>query len=192
MYFKASPFIKTMKNLFYIIFISFLLIGCSSTQAPIPAPKPFEAKRVTPYKPGAYPPGQKPYYRISKSMQCVPYAREASGIPIYGNAHTWWGQAKDKYPRSSRPSVGAVMVLSKTSRLRYGHLAVVTRVIDSRNIEVEHVNWGGDKKTRRIVYKSMPVKDSSKFNDWSQARFWNYPSKSYGSVYAVSGFILPN
>lgn len=132
------------------------------------------------------------YYRIKHSLQCVPYAREISGIQIRGNAHTWWNQAAGKYKRSRTPAIGSVMVLSKTSRLRYGHVAVVKRIINSRNIEVAHSNWGGDKYTRSYIYRRMPVVDTSPNNDWSQARFWNYPSSSYGSVYKVSGFIYPN
>lgn len=132
------------------------------------------------------------YYKVSEPIQCVPYARQVSGIPIRGNAHTWWYQAAGRYHRSNMPIVGSVMVLSKTQRLRYGHIAVVKRVIDSRNIEVEHSNWGGDRATRSFVYKRMPVKDVSAGNDWSRARFWNYPSSSYGSVYPVSGFIYPH
>jgi len=132
------------------------------------------------------------YYTIKEPLQCVPYAREVSGIPIRGNAHTWWDKAAGKYQRSHTPRVGAVMVLSKTSRLKYGHLAVVTKVINSRNIEVTHSNWGGDRRTRSFIYNRMPVVDTSPNNDWSSARFWDYPSGSYGSVYAVSGFIYPN
>tara|TARA_B100000508_G_scaffold140803_1_gene143531 strand:+ start:1071 stop:1556 length:486 start_codon:yes stop_codon:yes gene_type:complete len=133
--------------------------------------------------------GNAPYYSLREPIQCVPYAREASGIPIRGDAHTWWRQAAGRYERGSVPKVGAVMVLSKTERLKYGHVAVVTKIIDSRNIEVQHANWGGDHKTRRIVYKAMPVKDVSATNDWSRSRFWHYPSKTYGSVYPTSGFI---
>ena len=48
--------------------------------------------------------------------QCVPFARAASGIQIYGDAWTWWDQAKDKYERGSDPRVGAVIVFAKTSR----------------------------------------------------------------------------
>lgn len=132
------------------------------------------------------------YYPIKKQVQCVPYARQASGIEIYGDAHTWWHQAQGKnYQRGFKPQVGAVLVLSKTSRLRYGHLAVVKEVVDSRTIRVEHVNWGGDPKTRKVVYKSMPVRDVSRNNDWSQLRFWHYASSTYGSVYKASGFIYP-
>ncbi len=130
-----------------------------------------------------------PYYRIKTLTQCVPYARDVSGIQIRGDAHTWWRQAQGRYERSAQPKVGSVMVLSKTQRLRYGHVAVVTKVIDSRNIEVEHANWGGDRETRSVVYTAMPVKDVSADNDWSKSRFWHYPSSTYGSVYPVSGFI---
>ncbi|NCO02929.1 MAG: CHAP domain-containing protein [Alphaproteobacteria bacterium] len=132
---------------------------------------------------------QKSFYKISEQMQCVPYAREVSGISIYGDAHTWWGQAAGKYSRGALPKVGSVMVLSKTSRLKHGHLAVVKRVVNSRKIEVEHVNWGDDMKTRKMIYKAMPVIDASDNNDWSSARFWHYPTSTFGSAYPVSGFI---
>lgn len=165
--FTLKPVVMKNAFLFLSTTLIVLLTGCSS----IPMP------------------GGAPYYNLKKPIQCVPYAREASGIPIRGDAHTWWYQAKGRYERGNTPKVGAVMVLSKTKRLKYGHLAVVTKVNDSRNIEVEHANWGSDWATRRVVYKSMPVKDVSVNNDWSRARFWHYPSKSYGSVYSVSGFI---
>jgi len=160
-------------GLSFVFTCCFVLFGCASSTGPIK------------------PPSSPAYYKISEPIQCVPHARKVSGIPIRGNAHTWWTQAAGRYERSNRPIVGSVMVLSKTSRLRYGHVAVVKRVIDSRNIEVEHANWGGDRATRAIIYKRMPVKDVSTNNDWSRSRFWNYPSSTYGSVYPVSGFIYP-
>lgn len=163
-----------MKKLILISFI-FMLSACSATDALAPLT------------------ASKPYYRIDTLIQCVPYAREVSGIPIRGNAHTWWHQAQGRYETGAQPRVGAVLVLSKTSRLRYGHVAVVKRVIDNRTIEVAHANWGGDRYTRSYVYKNMPVKDVSKNNDWSRLRFWHYPSESFGSVYPASGFIYaPN
>ena len=48
----------------------------------------------------------KDYYTIAKQKQCVPHAREVSGIPIRGNAHTWWGQAEGKYVRNDMPQPG--------------------------------------------------------------------------------------
>lgn len=132
------------------------------------------------------------FYKIPKQKQCVPHAREISGIQIYGDAHTWWHQAPGKgYKRSQVPQVGSVFVLSKTNRLKYGHVSVVKNVLSSRKIEVEHSNWGGTMDERCIVYKYMPVQDVSKNNDWTLVRFWNYPSKSFGSLYKGSGFIYP-
>lgn len=167
-----------------------ILVGCSTV------PWPDVSFRSENYQQKYSVPPPKPsadaFYRIKHSLQCVPYAREISGIPLRGNAHTWWNQSIGKYKRGNVPKVGAVIVLSKTSRLKYGHLAVVKRIIDSRNIEVAHSNWGGDPKTRSFVYNRMPVVDTSANNSWSSARFWNYPSSSYGSVYSVSGFIYPN
>lgn len=156
---------------FCLSFVLFLT-GCTTLQQNMPS---------VPFK--------KPYYKIDTPMQCVPYARGVSGIPIRGNAHTWWYQAEGKYLRGDKPLAGAVLVLSKTKRLRYGHLAVVKRVIDSRNITVTHTNWGGNKETRRVVYERMPARDVSPNNDWSQIRFWHYDSGTYGSVYKASGFI---
>ena len=34
-------------------------------------------------------------------LQCVPYARQVSGIRIFGDAHTWWGQAEGRYARGT-------------------------------------------------------------------------------------------
>src|SRR5580698_2051539 len=47
-----------------------------------------------------------------KPLQCVPYARDHSGVKIFGDAYTWWDKAADKYQRSPTPQSGAVMVLS--------------------------------------------------------------------------------
>lgn len=132
------------------------------------------------------------YYNVNEPIQCVPYARDISGISIYGDAHTWWGAAAGRYQRGHVPALGAVLVLSKTSHLKYGHLAVVKRVVDARTIEVAHSNWGYNRETRCVNYHRMPVRDVSVNNDWSKVRFWDYPSGTYGKVYPVSGFIYPH
>ena len=129
-------------------------------------------------------------WNADKNEQCVPFARRRSGIEIRGNAHTWWDQCSPDQ-RSAKPYEGAVMVLSKTNRLRFGHLAVVKDIVNSREINVTHTNWGNNPKKRRVVYESMRVKDVSPNNDWSSAKFWNKYSRAYGSPYKVSGFIVP-
>src|SRR6478672_2506999 len=38
--------------------------------------------------------------------QCVPYARDYSGIQIFGDAWTWWTQANGRYARGQLPIRG--------------------------------------------------------------------------------------
>jgi len=121
-------------------------------------------------------------------MQCVPYARSLSGIGLRGDAWTWWDRAAGHYERGRAPRVGAVLVFSKTSRLRRGHLAVVTHIVNSREILVEQANWlnGGQ------IHLNTPVRDVSPNNDWSLVRTWYTPGRSYGvRRYPTSGFIYP-
>ncbi|MCB1682119.1 MAG: CHAP domain-containing protein [Rhodospirillales bacterium] len=128
------------------------------------------------------------YYKVSAPIQCVPYARDVSGIDLRGNAYTWWDQAaQNNYPRGNKPAPGAVLVLRNTGKLRYGHLAVVNRIVSAREIDVTHSNWGSDKNSRSLIYRSMRVQDVSPKNDWSLLRFWN--GKSFGAPYPAYGFI---
>ena len=60
-----------------------------------------------------------------KPLQCVPYARDHSGVKIYGDAYTWWDQAAEKFTRAQTPASGAVMVLSGYAGPDRGHVAVV-------------------------------------------------------------------
>lgn len=124
----------------------------------------------------------------ARRMQCVPYARQQSGIAIRGDAWTWWPKAAGKYRRSSRPVAGAVMVFSKSGRNRYGHLAVVTQVINNREIIARHANW----LNRGRIHVDTPIRDVSPNNDWSAVRVWYTPGNVFGKHdYPVSGFILP-
>jgi hypothetical protein len=76
-------------------------------------------------------------------QECVPYARQVSGIQLYGDAWTWWdGAAAGRYQRGETPQPGAVLVLRKTPSLFHGHVAVVTNLIGPREILVTHANWG--------------------------------------------------
>ena len=124
-------------------------------------------------------------------MQCVPYAREVSGIDITGDAWSWWGSAEGKYERGHQPRFMAVLVLSRTDRLKLGHVAVVVDVLGPREIRVTHANFGSDPVSRRVIYDSMPAVDVSLANDWSLVRFWNYQAKAWGIIYQASGFIYP-
>lgn len=127
----------------------------------------------------------------ANALQCVPFARDVSGISIRGDAWTWWSSADGLYDRGHAPRIGAVVVFQKTKMMRHGHVAVVTDVVNSREVLVDHANWG----SRRIggrgqVAKGMSVVDISPKNDWTQVRVWNRRSGEYGTrTYPTYGFI---
>jgi hypothetical protein len=117
--------------------------------------------------------------------ECVPFARAQSGIEIYGNAADWWWKADGRYPRSSEPAPGSVLVFGRSPRLAHGHVAVVTEVVSDREIRVAHANW-----VRHLVTRHAPVWDVSAANDWSLVRVWWPPSRQMGATaYPTEGFI---
>jgi surface antigen len=126
---------------------------------------------------------------LDKPMQCVPFARNHSRVNIFGDAYTWWDQAgAAHYPRSSNPTTGAVMVLAGYSSTTHAHVAVVRRIVSSREIRIDHANWLND----GAVFTDDPVVDVSPDNDWSEVRVFNPRSGSWGSkTYIVQGFIGP-
>lgn len=124
-----------------------------------------------------------------KPLQCVPYARAASGIAIRGDAQTWWESAEERYRRGFDPERGAVMVLARTKRTGLGHLAVVQHIINDREIIVDHANWLNEGN----IHLNTPVRDISPDNDWTAVRVWYTPGNSYGARnYLVQGFIYPD
>lgn len=127
-------------------------------------------------------------YRLSSKLQCVPYAREASGVEIYGDASTWWKQARGKFERESEPQSGSVMVMRGYRNANRGHVAVVRAVLSDRSIIVDHANWLNDGE----VTINVPMVDVSQKGDWSEVRVWNIPTATWGvRVYKVQGFIVP-
>jgi hypothetical protein len=125
--------------------------------------------------------------------QCVPFARAASGIQIYGDAWTWWDQAEGRYQRGEKPKIGAVMAFAKQSRLPLGHVAVVSRVVDGRVLMLTHANWSRQNGERGHAEQDVTVYDVSHDNDWSEVRVWYRDSDGLGSTtYRVNGFIYPD
>lgn len=158
------------------------LAACASTPAPV-AVSPASAPAAVAPAPAA--PRVVDY---DARLQCVPFARRASGIEIYGDAYTWWAQAEGRYPRSQQPAPGAVIVMRGYQTTRRGHVAVVTRMESSRVIVIDHANWlnGGE------ISVDVPVLDVSPNNDWSQIRVWHIPGGQWGGrIYEVEGFIHP-
>ena len=123
-------------------------------------------------------------------LQCVPYARAVSGIQIYGDAWTWWSQAKGRYARGYLPKIGAVMALRPHANSRLGHVAAVSRIIDTRTILVRHANWSPIDGRRGQIEDNVKVVDVSPTNDWSEVRIWYAPIGALGgSHWPVQGFI---
>ena len=46
-------------------------------------------------------------------LTCAPFARELSGLALYGDTDAWWDEAAGRYPRASHPEAGAVLVLRR-------------------------------------------------------------------------------
>jgi len=117
-------------------------------------------------------------------ISCVPYARSATGITVAGNAWQWWDHAAGTYERGSVLEPGGVLAFRANGRMRLGHVAVVTRVVNDREIEIDHSNWMG-----RGVAHNVPVVDVSENNDWSAVRVGLGRSDEFGSIYPTYGFI---
>lgn len=125
-------------------------------------------------------------------LQCVPYAREVSGIRIYGDAHTWWDQAAGRYARGVRPQAGAVMSFRPYGNMRLGHVAAVSQVLDSRTVLLRHSNWSPIDGRRGQIEDDVRAVDVSPANDWSEVRVWFAPIQALGTTrWPLNGFIYP-
>lgn len=120
------------------------------------------------------------------ALQCVPYARAVSDIRITGDAWTWWDKAAGAYDRGSLPRIGAVMVMAPAGVMTLGHVAVVSRVLNDREIWIRHANWS----VPGAIEEDVSVIDVSDQNDWSLVRVWHGPSARMGArTNPVYGFI---
>lgn len=123
-------------------------------------------------------------------IQCVPYARKVSGIQLYGDAHTWWGQAAGRYARGTRPKVGAVMAFRPHGAMQLGHVAAVSRIVDARTVLLRHANWSPIDGRRGQLEDNVRAVDVSQANDWSEVRVWYAPLGGLGTTHwPVEGFI---
>lgn len=133
-----------------------------------------------------------PAAALNEGLQCVPYARALSGVTIYGDAHTWWGQAEGKYDRGNDPEVGAVLAFPPHGNMRLGHVAAVRRIVDDRTIIISHANWSTIGGVRGHIEEDVRAVDVSEANDWSRVRVWYTPNEALGSTeWPVHGFIYP-
>jgi surface antigen len=129
---------------------------------------------------------------VNPGLQCVPFARQVSGIDITGNAHTWWHQAAGRYQRGQQPEVGAVLVFRASGGMRLGHVSVVSQVVGPRHILVDHANWPGPGFPKGRVARGVSMIDVSDANDWTSVRVEIHGHRDgFGRHYATFGFVLP-
>ena len=129
--------------------------------------------------------GRRFYHYVSHStyLWCVPYARRISHIDLIGDAFLWWAEASGRYARGYRPEAGAVLAFHATPQMPLGHVAVVSRVINSREVLVDQANWVHDRITRNVR-----VVDISRDNNWSDVEVQTVAGK-LGVPYPTYGFI---
>lgn len=119
-------------------------------------------------------------------LQCVPYARALSGIDLFGNAKTWWAQAAGRYNRGNEPREGSVLALPGHGKMYNGHVAVVSRVINAREILLNHANWS----RRGGIERNVKAIDVSPNGDWSRVKIWFSSNGALGTTsYPAFGFI---
>ena len=179
------------KSLFVV---SFLALSCQITVPPADASSSRQQRQSSPTAYEKYAAAKYHGRTMLRSqhawggMSCVPFARSDSGIDLTGNAWRWWDNAAGIYARGSVPEPGSVLTFRSNGRMRLGHVAVVSRVINPREIEIEHANWwsagmhGG-------VARNIPVVDVSEANDWTAVRVGLGEIGRFGSVYPTYGFI---
>ncbi|GAA5266353.1 hypothetical protein ACOSOMT5_P2780 [Acidiphilium sp. MT5] len=124
-----------------------------------------------------------PIYRRADYLWCVPYARDVSHIDLSGDAFLWWAEAAGRYARGQRPQDGAVLNFRSSARIRLGHVAVVEKVVNSREILVDQANWVPDQ-----VSRDVPVIDVSPDNNWTMVRV-SIGGGRFGAPYPTYGFI---
>lgn len=121
-------------------------------------------------------------------LQCVAYARQVSEVQISGNAREWWSNAEGRYDRGQQPKPGAVLAFAGTRAMPYGHVAVVSKIVDDRHILINHANWSRP----GMVERNVMAVDVSPAGDWSQVRVWYAPTGSLGlRPSPAKGFIYP-
>lgn len=127
---------------------------------------------------------------FSGGLTCVPYARSVTGMDISGNGRDWWHNAAGRYARGQRPQVGSVLAWPGSGSMGSGHVAVVSRVLNARLIEIDHANWGGPGIRPRTVMRNVQVMDVSGDNSWTRVRVQvGWTAENFGREYPTYGFI---
>ena len=74
--------------------------------------------------------------------------------------------------------------------MELGHVAAVSRIIDSRTVLLRHANWSLINGARGQIENDVRAIDVSENNDWSKVRVWFAPIQGIGgTAWPVQGFI---
>jgi surface antigen len=122
----------------------------------------------------------------SAAANCALYAREVTGVALFGAAGGWWAEAEGRYQRGQVPAVGSILVFKRTHRIPSGHVAVVSRIISDDEILVDHSNW-----YHGTVSRGMSVIDTSPAHDWTSVAVLHTASGTHGADYPTYGFVYP-
>jgi surface antigen len=123
------------------------------------------------------------------ALQCVPFARQASGIDIRGNAKTWWAKADGHYARGNKPREGAVLAMPGFGKMAQGHVAMVSKLVDDREVLLTHANWS----RRGLIERNVRAVDVSDKGDWTRVKIWFAANHDLGTTsYPAYGFIYKN
>ena len=166
------------------------------TQATASRTQATASRHTAPIRNAAYSPGKRQTAKGGKArvargggLQCVPFARNASGIEVAGNAHLWWDHAAGVYARGQAPEANSILSFRANRSMPLGHVAVVRRVVNARELEIDHANWSGPGGYKGSVARGVSVVDVSENNDWTAVRVALGRTGDYGSIYPTNGFI---
>jgi len=131
------------------------------------------------------------YEAAAAPISCVPYVRQVSSVDLRGDAWMWWQAAAGTYERGNVPREGAVLVFKKHGRMVKGHVAVVAKLVHSREVLIDHANWAPLRSRERgSIAQKVRVRDVSPHNDWSVVRVWQEEAQEFGArSYPAFGFI---
>ena len=120
-----------------------------------------------------------------RRVQCVQYVLANSSFRVRGNARDWWRNAAGIHARGGAPEQGSVLSFRAVRSMPLGHVALVSRVVSSREVLIDHSNW-----SRGAITRGASVVDVSPNNDWTAVRVALKPGSTvYGSIYPTDGFI---
>lgn len=125
----------------------------------------------------------------SARIDDVAYVKSVTGMAIPGQAWSWWDGSNGRYPRGHNPVPSAVLVFRQQQNLPAGHLAIVTKVLSSREVRISHADWASTWATRGRITGNVPVLDVSRANDWTKVRLWYANSGTVDQVYGTYGFV---